>query len=317
MQSKSMTNKLPPSRRLSVAWPPFAQKLAAVLGKLEEDQFLILSEKRTSQYVQFAAQGAFGMRAETASNEYLTKDKQLNKRQISTLIEDGWHAPTNAPECSTPKDDPDGSPNFFFDFPATMPFNRMAAVAVRTLAEVLRVPHPGYLAYDAFDTDGNAIPLPELGLKRASRSQPADQFAPLPQLLLETIKEMTGIDDLDFDGDGDIGIRYGTQSAFVRLMEKPPYVRIYSGFLENVEETPGLLARLNEFNSSTSHLRFFVLDGTIFAVSDVPAAPFESDHVTYSLQDFLQTVDGISSLLHAEFGGNAAYFEAMPSSLKH
>ena len=55
-------------KTLSVDWPPFAKTLASVLAKLEEDQFLIVPVKQSNQYVQFAAQGSFGMRTETTSN---------------------------------------------------------------------------------------------------------------------------------------------------------------------------------------------------------------------------------------------------------
>lgn len=52
------------------AWPHFARKFSVALKKLEEDQFLILSIKHSNQYIQFAAQGSLGMRAETTSNSY-------------------------------------------------------------------------------------------------------------------------------------------------------------------------------------------------------------------------------------------------------
>jgi len=111
---------------LSVAWPPFEQKLAAVLEKLEEDQFLVVSAKRSNLYVQFAAQGAHGMRVETASNSYLEKSEQLNEQQSSALIEAGWHAPTGSPTDY----DPDGSPNFFVDFSAPVPFEAVANLTI-------------------------------------------------------------------------------------------------------------------------------------------------------------------------------------------
>src|SRR5450830_198077 len=92
MTTKSEASKLTPSRYLSVAWAPFSQKLAAALAKLEEDQFLILSVKRSNRFVQFAAQGSFGMPMETTSNSDLAKTEQLDQRHISILIVAGWHA---------------------------------------------------------------------------------------------------------------------------------------------------------------------------------------------------------------------------------
>lgn len=155
MEKTPAEGKLPPSGRVSVAWPPFARKLAAVLQTLEEDQYLILSVKRSNQYVQFAAQGSFGMRAETTSSSYLVESEQVNARQIAALLDAGWHAPTGTPAESTPADDPDGAPNFSLDFSAPVSFDTVANLAVRTLAEILRVPHPGFLEYNVPDLAGH------------------------------------------------------------------------------------------------------------------------------------------------------------------
>ena len=72
MTSNKTARKSPAPARLSVAWPPFTEKLAQALSMLEEDQFLIISVKNSNRYVQFSAQGSFGMRAETTSNSYLS-----------------------------------------------------------------------------------------------------------------------------------------------------------------------------------------------------------------------------------------------------
>jgi len=302
---------------LSVAWPPFAQKLAAALEKLEEDQFLILSVKRSNRFVQFAAQGSFGMRVETTSNSYLAKPEQLNERQISTLIDAGWHDPTGTPSESTPEHDPDGSPNFFVEFSAPISFEAVANLTVRTLAEILRVPYPGALQYEAFDEGGNAIALPELGLKIATRAPEADNREDLSQLLLSTLKETTGISDLEYDGDGDIGIRYGRALTFVRLIDDPLYVRIFSPILRDVEESPDIFARLNDFNASVTLMRFFFQNGVIYGIADISVAPFVRAHVVQAFVLFGYIIDGMDNLLQEEFGGRTALVESLPSSMKH
>ncbi|PIW09503.1 MAG: hypothetical protein COW39_04670, partial [Comamonadaceae bacterium CG17_big_fil_post_rev_8_21_14_2_50_60_13] len=96
-----------------MAWPPFEQKLAAVLARLEEDQYLVISVKGTNRYVQFAGQGSFGMRVETTSNNYLSKPDQLDAEQVAALQQADWNDPTSDPDASAPENDPDGSPNFF------------------------------------------------------------------------------------------------------------------------------------------------------------------------------------------------------------
>ena len=317
MNSNLEANQLAQPNRVSVAWPSFQSKLAVALGNLEEDQFLVLSVKRSERFVQFAAQGSFGMRAETVSNDYLDEPERLDEGQVSTMIEAGWHAPTRSPDDSTPQDDPDGSPNFFTDFPVPVSFEAIAKLTVRTLTDVLRVPHPGFLEYKAFDADGEPIALPELGLKLARSGSQADNQQDLSQLLLATLAETTGIGNLDFDDDGDVGIRSGSALAFVRLLDNPPQVRIFSPILRNVEEPDGVLARLNEFNARETLMRFTFRNGSIFGEAHISAAPFVSAHVAQAIVHFCGVADGMGCLLQREFGGRTSFGESMPSLLKH
>lgn len=306
--------------RLSVAWSPFAQKLASVLEKLLEDQFLIISVKHSNQCIQFAAQGSFGLRVETTSNSYLAKSEQLNERQIANLINAGWHVPSGTPTDASPENDPDGSPNFFVEFAAPVSSGAAAALAVRTLSEILRVPHPAFLQYHAIDdTEGKwaAIALPDLGLKIEKPLQRTDSNEDLPQQLLATLKETTGISDLDFDSEGDIGLRYGSAVTFVRLLNDSLYVRIFSPILREVEECPGLFARLNDINANETLMRFIFRNGVIYCVADVSAVPFVSDHIAQAFVHFCAIADGMDSLLREEFGGQTAFDDSMPSSLKH
>jgi len=312
MNEATTTNTAP--RRVSVAWPTFGKKLAAVLEKLREDEFLVISTKKSNRYVQFAGQGAFGLRAEAVSNHYLPRAERLDKQQIAGMKGLGWHAPTASARKSTPEGDPDGSPNFFVDFTMPVPCTAVAELAIRTLAEVLRVPHPGNLQYEAFDADRDDLHWPELGLKRTTRAEGAGELAPK---LLATIKKETGIAGLEFDGDGDLGVGYGSAMAYVRLVGDPPYVRIHSPLVRGIEETPGLLSRINGLNGSSGHARFLVIDGVICAVTDVPASPYVPEHVVQALREFCQVSDGIDELLQAEFGGDTAFAAAMPSTMKH
>ena len=261
--------------QLSSAWSPFAEKLAAVLAVLEEDQFLVVAAKRSNRFVQFSAQGSFGMRAETGSNNFLATSDQLNDRQIAALVDAGWTAPTGSPEESTPESQPDGSPNFFADFEEPVQFSAVARLAVHTLAEVLRVPHPGYLAYQAFDEDGADIVLPTLGVKK--RAEPVSiQKAELDpaQLLLTTLRDCTGLADLNFNGDGDITLRKGSVGVFLRLVDQSRYVRILSPLVWDLEETSELFSRLNEINASLGHIHLCFRNGTVFAVSSLACQSF-------------------------------------------
>ncbi|MBK5966659.1 hypothetical protein CCR95_21920 [Thiocystis minor] len=303
--------------RRSAAWPPFVQTLASVLGTLEEDQFLVISVKRTNRFVQFAGQGGLGIRAETTSNSYLNRSQCLDARQIAALGAAGWHGPTGGPGESTPERDPDGSPNFYREFPVPVRFEDVAELAVHTLTEILRVPYPGFLEYEAFDAEERAIVLPSLGLKPAMRSPRTEDVIPLPQQLLATLRETMSIPELEFDQDGDIGVRFGSVAVFVCLIGNPPSVHIHARLLVDVEETSELVSRLNDLNADTRFLHFFLDNGAVHAAADVPAEPFIGVHVSSVFLYFCQIADGIDSLLQAEFGGSTTFLESAPSLLKH
>lgn len=306
-----------PAVRISKAWPLFSGKLAAVLGKLEEDQFLILAVKNTNRYIQFAAQGSFGLRVETTSNSYLSKTEKLVPEQIAALCSLGWESPTGSPDEATQNNDPDGSPNYFVDFPAPVNFEAVADFAVKTLSEVLRVPHPGSLQYQAFDDLGEAIALPELGVKLEKQVTTEQECSKVAELLLVTLREYTDINDLEFDQDGDVAIGYGSALVLLRLNDDCSYVRIYSPILLDVEDDPDIYPRLNDINANQVQVRFFYKNEAIYAISDVSVTPFVSEHVLQALRYFSLTVDDLISLLQDEFGGRASFTENRPSETRH
>ena len=139
-------------------WDRLADDLAVCLADLSEDEFLILSSKRENYFVQFAAQGQFGMRIEAASNVYVEPPEAvLAADEYSAMAELGWKSPTGVPG-SEPRD-PDGSPNFFLDLALPVNFRRVADMAVQTLRQVYRISHPGQLQYRSFDRLRNRDPL--------------------------------------------------------------------------------------------------------------------------------------------------------------
>jgi hypothetical protein len=161
-----MINPLAERQPVSPAWTPFHERLTETLQALTEDQFLIIDRKGTSRYVQFAAQGSFGMRAESVCNAYLEGLEQLTPEDVAMMRALGWSDPTSGPDV-TPHDDPDGSPNFFREWTSPVDHAEIAALAIRTFLEVHGAAHPGWLEYGAFDSDDDQILLPGLGLKRA------------------------------------------------------------------------------------------------------------------------------------------------------
>jgi len=313
-----MAHKNPDSNNcISVAWPTFAEKLAAVLGNLEEDQFLILLVKRTDQFVQFAAQGSFGIRIETTSSSYLPKTEQLNEQQISTLIDIGWIEPTGKPSESTPEYDPDGSPNFFMEFSVPVSFEAVANLAIRTLAEILRVPHPGFLQYEAFDAEGNEIALPTLGLKQADRTAQDGNEGAVASQLLALLRGLTHIADLDFNENGCLNFRAGNLPMFVAIADKQSYIRVGSPIHSGLSDTNNVLVLLNDINSGIPVVHFYLRDETVYGVVDIPALPFVAEHIVHAIGQIHKAAEGISKMLHEQFSRRSECLDWTASSTCH
>src|ERR1035437_1175561 len=135
------------TKAVSRDWDIFLERLTSVLSKLEEDQSLIVSAKNSNRFVQFACQGVWGMRVEVTSNHFLKDDDRLNRRQVSWLRSHGWNPPTGKLNKATQHKDPDGSPNYYFDFPAPVNAGDISHIAIETLVNGLEISHPASLAY--------------------------------------------------------------------------------------------------------------------------------------------------------------------------
>jgi hypothetical protein len=145
-------------------WERFTGDLALCLADLSEDEYLVLTAKRVNYFIQFAAQGQFGMRAEATSNVYVEPPGAvLSADAYEAMKQLGWRLPTEVPD-SPP--DPDGSPNFFMDLSNPIDFGSLAALAVQTFRLVYHIDHPGKLRYKSFSSGGADIRFPTLRLKR-------------------------------------------------------------------------------------------------------------------------------------------------------
>ena len=279
-------------------WEIFSERLAFVLAKLEEDQYLIISVKSGNRYVQFACQGAWGMRAEVTSNHFLEDSDKLKRRQMSWLRSHGWNAPTGNASKATPKKDPDGSPNYYVDFPAPFAVVEIANVAVGAIVDALGIRHPSSLVYQAFDGKQKMISFEELGLKPATQ-----RCKSLTENVLEVFREVTGITDLKPEDDGEIAIRYG--EIVLRAFPMPNRVRLFSGLVTDIEESPALLCKLNQLNIRQHGIRCFLHEKTVIAAFDLLANPFVPEHLVGEIREFAEVAEGLALELGAEFKDNS------------
>ena len=144
-------------------WHHFARELSRALGNLSEKQFLILETKEL-YYVQFAAGGSLGMRAEAVSNGYLYGERKLSEQACSRLTRLGWNAPTVIPDPVSDRRGykGHGSPNYFLDLDVPVPCRSVADLAISTLRGVFGARHRGELEYKAFAKYSGDIDFPNL-----------------------------------------------------------------------------------------------------------------------------------------------------------
>ena len=305
----------PPRKKAPAsAWPAFERRLAETLGALEEDQYLVVSAKRGWAYVQFAAQGSFGLRAECVEQQLPRRGSRVEHRPAGAAAEDRLvvsHGNAGADPASRRTD---GSPNFFRDFDRPVPCADAARMAVRALTEVFDIRHPGSLEYKAFDKKQRTILVPTLGLKREeSASPPArpreDAVQGLRALVLKAIREGSGNTDLELDKDGDIALRFGSAAVFVRVLGDSLGIGIFSAVLEDVEADDRLLDRLNELNAKTLFARFFVVEGRVIVAVETLVAPFVDEHVSRACLQLGSLADRIGGELQKEFGGRRGFEE--------
>jgi hypothetical protein len=98
--------------------------------------------------------------------------------------------------------------------------------------------------------------------------------------------------------------------VFVRVLDAPPYVRMFSAVLEDVEADDRLFDRLNELNAEIRFVRFFVVEGRVIVAAEMFVAPFVAEHVTRACVQVGSLAEEIGGTLQKEFGGRRAFEEA-------
>jgi len=294
-------------------WAEFAERLAAALAVLEDEQFLLLETKRGHRYLQFACQGGSGFQGEAVSNAVLTGGDRLDEETVARIIALGWQPPA-APSEGEPSTD-GGGPNFWRDWPRPVPPAEIALLAGRTLYEGYRIASPVNLRYHAFAYNGGELLIPTLGLSRAAaRTQghgthgaAGGQLLPLHHEVSDFLARFTGITELTFDGDGDIPLRHGSAMIFVRVHEQPPMIELFSPVLRDVTHEAGLVEALNELNSRTRFVSFSAIGGGVVASHELFAQPFVPDHLGHALAVLSRTADEADDELQARFGGEVFF----------
>ena len=300
------TRPLPASEPLPSGWAPLAGRLATAIKRLPADHFLIITVPGQQRFVQFAKDADGKQIAECVSDMYLEKKDRLTAAARRALARMGWQKPTRTSD----KDKVLGSTNWWREFSLPTEGADIAALAVRTLAEVYGVRNPRALRYKAFSDDGKAWSAPELKLAR-EKEEPTP-----PQKKLSRLERKVG-EAIAFAAEGDMRWQKGASASAdrepwshaganfrltvmdarltVAVSDQPPLMRVY-GTIEPADddEMEATLALVNRVNAHELQMGYtYAREGEVRYAAELLLEPFTEELVWCMVLMVAQTVKAL------------------------
>ena len=312
--------------KVTDAWREFAAALAALLPTLPQDAHVDLTLDPTasgtgdavySVSLKIGQDGAVDALA--VGNAALPEGYRMDRAAVADLVALGWSPPGVVT----------GSGDNFGLSTNIAAAQRTAALVARTLRDVYGAPHPAFLVYLVHDEDDEPIDTAPLGTARHEPSLDVDLDAldedglltaalanaaeeiPLDERVRSVVATMskTTVDQLQVDGDGDVGIRAGSAMVFVRVRDNPPLVDVFSPILTEVEPTEQLYVRLSELTNRMPIGRLYCTGDTVWASIPVFGRNFQATHLMLAVLVMTGLADELDDRLHGEFGGKRFFGE--------
>jgi hypothetical protein len=291
-------------------WEAFRAALSGVLSRMAVDTYLVLNvrpaEADSLHYVQFAQSGRSGFLAEAVSNRNLVGRSALSPQQEEQLADLGWQFP--APRSTS-------DVNFSRQWPMPVPFDDVAALAVRTLREVYGANETSDLVYQRFARGGHAFAQPELGIDSmapAVGTSSAKSITPsletLRPLVEGALRKLLNLPQITYDDDGDIPIRFGSAMVYLRMVDgRPPSVRLFSPVLWNIPSSAGLLDAINEINTRIRFGRVTWTGREVMASIEIPVFHLSAEDIGFACLQLGNVSDHFDGELQQRFGGSTMF----------
>ncbi|HBY24088.1 MAG TPA: hypothetical protein DEG88_12690 [Propionibacteriaceae bacterium] len=116
------------------------------------------------------------------------------------------------------------------------------------------------------------------------------------------------------DTDRDFAIRFGSAMVFVRVVEDAAEVLVYAVLVHEIEGRGRATEVVNDLNSDTRFVRFFLVRDRLFASISVPAQPFVAMHLRKALATMSLLADGIDDTLAEKLRGRTTFTDPPPES---
>ena len=116
--------------------------------------------------------------------------------------------------------------------------------------------------------------------------------------VLRVIKQLTGINDLEPDDDGDLSVMFREIPLYLMVRSDPPRMQFLSPILTHVQEKNlELLTRINTINSLEPRLQVFLAKDCVYAKREIRLYPFHRDQISNTLMDFSNAAESAKASL--------------------
>ena len=300
-------------RSVEMSWVRFQRKLGDFLADLEDGATAVVHallpsdpEEGTGPFIRFSAHDRGSMiRAEVASNHYLSGPYQLTEADVAELVAAGWQAPS-----SGEADDTGPTTDRSFFFLVEQPRQRadlVALMSVRALRDAFGLPHPAFLQGGPLEP----APVVEAESEREMRGEPEfdlmqmlrpESPEELDRFVAQTLTEILGREAYR-DDDGDFPVRVGTVVLFVRPLATEPIIEVFSPLIRDIADRDHALLEVSILNRDAQFISYHLGGSTIVARMNVPAFPFVPNQLAVLLSRMAETLDGVDEDLSLRVGG--------------
>jgi len=293
-------------RSTDEAWDAFGGRLSEVLSMMDGGAELTLGmlapDDDTSPFIEYACPALGRLVAQAASNAVLADDHQLAAAQLAQMEELGWESPSA-----------DSSENFMSQWSQEQT-DELAVLSVATMRDVYGVLHPVFLTADQL-ADVLQPPGPSEPPYRSAAplADTPDTHAVMPPDAAD-LDRLVGIElariygsEPFHDSEGDYAIRVGSTMVFVRIPSDAKEVIAFSAVVHDVSGRSRAAEVLNDLNSESRWVRFWLLRDKVFVSMSALAQPFVPAHFQQVIHEVASVADSIDDHLAATLQGRTTF----------
>ena len=295
-------------RSTDEAWDAFSGRLSEVLSMMDSGAELRLGvlgpDEDGSPFIAYACPAMGRLVAHASSNAALADEYQLAPGQLAQMEQLGWSSPST-----------ESGENFTSEWSQERT-DELASLSVATMRDVYGVLHPVFLTADqladVLQPPGPSEP-PYLSSSSPPEEEVSDTHAVMPADAAE-LDRLVGAELLRIygsepfhDSEGDYSIRVGSTMVFVRVPSDAREVIAFSAVVHDVSGRSRAAEVLNDLNSESRWVRFWLLRDKVFVSMSTLAKPFVPAHFRQVVNEVASVADTIDDHLAAALQGRTTF----------